>query len=148
MVWILEKFIPNKTEVIKGDILTDPYAHCAEQSPAWDEHYNRTIYYVNKVAELCGQYNIKYIATLLPSEAQLKSRRLYKILADSAVQSNFTFWDFSDDFNQSLNSEHYNDMHGHLTPEGNSMLADIFYKKLITENILNDRSIFNQSDGN
>ena len=130
-VWLLEEiYFKDCPEIIPGDILTDPFAHCQPAPPAWENHYQRTTSYLKKVADLCRHQNIGYVCTLLPNPVQLNSRRLFNILAATARQNDYIFWDFFEPCHQHLRSHHYDPGHGHLTAAGQRVLADIVYEKM------------------
>jgi len=131
LTWIGERLFPQNPGFTACDILTDSYAHCKSSAPNWEEHYSRSIFYITATANLNKQNSISYIATLLPSVQQLQSDRLFNILSAAAAQHAFSFWNLLAEFQSHLTPDHYHKLHGHLTEEGNQILANIIYDQFV-----------------
>ncbi len=155
----------NNRPIIKyspyiGNIYTDKFAILRDTNKTFEEEWNRSFKYIEKINDILKEKNIKFIVVTYPYGHQISTtewskgrflwnfeeNRLYtdkpaQIISDFGRRENITvintFGSFKDFKQNNPGIMLYLQHDGHFTSAGNEVLADIIYKNLIGDGLLN-----------
>jgi len=156
---LIDAILPKSTEISNApmyNIETDRYGITRfEQIEDEQNHWNRTLSYIKKTAELSKQLNATFILTTYPYGHQISKdewsdgRTLYgfeqnkiysdraeKVLAQFAKDNNIVFIPTFEKFKQSKVYPKYFAYDGHFTPQGHEVMADVIMSGLKEKKVL------------